>query len=406
MIDERDLLEQAARHFEPEPGLSDRIYRRRERKRRNQRVGAGALAIVIALVSFVTLARAFGNGERPAVEPAPQPVGIFSDVSGWIAYGDREGIWAVNPTPGGTPDRIRLSERPGEPLSWSNDGSKLLIRGESSDATPNPFDDRELFVLNADGTETRLTTGFGWGSASISPEGSEVVYSGTSEGPNGHAVSSIFVQDTEGGPSTVLLTAGLRSYPEGTFRTGLGSPTFSPDGARIAYFDGMGDWGNSLRVMNADGSDVRVVLDDQEASISHYDNLAWSPDGSRLAFNGTGGGIWIVAADGSGPAQMDGIGVRWSPSGSLLAFEAGSPSDAGLWVPGGIWLMKADGSGAMQVVTVGYEPMWSADGSRIAYLDEGSLYVADLDGTNVEMLADLGLRRGGEPSLLPLSAFG
>ena len=34
----------------------------------------------------------------------------------------------------------------------------------------------------------------------------------------------------------------------------LQHPAFSPDGAQIAYFDGMGDWGNDLRVMNADGS--------------------------------------------------------------------------------------------------------------------------------------------------------
>src|SRR4029450_850287 len=128
MIDERDLLERALHRFEPQPGLTDRGYRPRERKRRNQRIGAGALAIILALVSFVALTRAFRAAERPADEPTPRPQGIFSEVGGWIAYGDGEGIWAVNPARSGDPeDRIQLSDRPGTPLAWSSDGSKLLI---------------------------------------------------------------------------------------------------------------------------------------------------------------------------------------------------------------------------------------------------------------------------------------
>ena len=115
---------------------------------------------------------------RPRPYPRPRASGYFAEVGGWIAYGNDQGIWAVNPTPGGTPaDRIHLSERPGEPVAWSSDGSKLLISGEVSDATRNPLDDRDLFVLNADGTETRLTKNpASETSGSISPDGSQVVY--------------------------------------------------------------------------------------------------------------------------------------------------------------------------------------------------------------------------------------
>ena len=60
---------------------------------------------------------------------------IFSGMGGWIAYGNgvfygdthfgTVGIWAMDPKR----KRIRkqLSTDPGEPLAWSNDGSKLLI---------------------------------------------------------------------------------------------------------------------------------------------------------------------------------------------------------------------------------------------------------------------------------------
>jgi hypothetical protein len=56
MIDERELLEQAVRRFEPEPGLTERVYRRRDRKRRNQRISAGVvgIAVFVAAIWIVT----------------------------------------------------------------------------------------------------------------------------------------------------------------------------------------------------------------------------------------------------------------------------------------------------------------------------------------------------------------
>ena len=93
-----ELLERASTTVDLAPGDFERLLRRRDRKRRNRRLSAGALAIVVALVSFVALTRAFRTGERPAGQtPPPKPQGIFSEVGGWIAYGDEDGIWAVDP---------------------------------------------------------------------------------------------------------------------------------------------------------------------------------------------------------------------------------------------------------------------------------------------------------------------
>jgi Tol biopolymer transport system component len=264
-----------------------------------------------------------------------------------------------------------------------SDGSKLLFSGEVSDATRNPLDDRDLFVLNADGTETRLTKNPSSETSGsiISPDGSQVVY-----GCDG----GMCTVDTEGGePRFLLASAGW----------GLFYPTFSPDGAQIAYFDGGGDVDNTLRVINADGSGVRVVIDQE---FGHVHDLAWSPDGSRLAFQAAGGGpvriehVWIVGVDGSGLTDVSqegdawGAALRWSPSGRQLAFES----------PGGIWVINADGSGLRQVALPGRRaPVWSPDGSRIAYLDEDSLYVADLDGTHVRALGTLELTPSPKPAV-------
>ena len=141
MSDTKQMLKRARDRFVPPEDVMGSLIRRRDRKRRNQRIGAGALAIILALVSFVALTRAFRTAERPADEPTPKPPGIFSEVGGWIVYGgplekcepspcvtEVEGIWAVDPTRPDDPNsQIQLTTERGTPLAWSSDGSKLLI---------------------------------------------------------------------------------------------------------------------------------------------------------------------------------------------------------------------------------------------------------------------------------------
>jgi hypothetical protein len=70
MIDERDLLERALGHFEPESGLIDRIYGRRDRRRRVQRIAAGAvgIAVFVAAIWIVTSGGSLVGTQRPAGE--------------------------------------------------------------------------------------------------------------------------------------------------------------------------------------------------------------------------------------------------------------------------------------------------------------------------------------------------
>jgi len=330
-----ELLERESATVDLEPGDFERLVRRRDRKRRNQRIGAGALAVILALVSFVALTRAFRTTERPADEtPMPKPPGIFSEVGGWIVYGTQQGvygnpqgIWAVDPSQPHDPgSRIHLSTKKGTPLAWSSDGAKLLILGYTGDPMMGePF---RLFVLNADGAETYLTTseqyvlGGGWLSpdigGSFSPDGSEVIYA---------SKSSIYVVDAQGGTPRVLQTASRRWFSVNGRRVRAlpYNPTYSPDGTQIAYFDGAGDSRegivHQLRVMNADGSSTRILVDDLKADRIY--NLAWSPDGERLAFGLGSKGIYIVGADGSGLRLVipGGRYPYWSPDGSRISFQ-------------------------------------------------------------------------------------
>ena len=363
-------LERIARRVPvPEPAY-DRLLRRRDRKERSRRLSAAALAIVLTLLTITGLMRAFGNSEHPAIEPTPTPVdrGIFSGMGGWIAYGDAystaSGIWAMDPERPGI--RKQLSPHDGEPLAWSSDGSKLLIlRVSGQGATA----DESLSVLNADGSETLLIdpgAGHGITGGSFSPDGSKVLYESGSF--DGTAPDGIYVVDATGGTPSRLLTAGRRWYSAFGHRARslLLWPTFSPDGSQIAYIDGMGDHSNSLRVMNADGSGSRVVLRDHGVmhDTAFPGGLAWSPDGSRLAF---------------------GLG----------------------YIPYRVYVVGADGSG-LTPIAVGAHPQWSPDGSRISF-DKMTgkvplpLMIADADGTHVQRFNDA---RSGPWNPLPRAESG
>jgi Tol biopolymer transport system component len=296
------------------------------------------LAIGLALLSFATLTRAFRGAERPANEPTLKPPGIFSELGGWIVYGslsdkcepspcvNQKGIRAVDPTrPDDPHSQIQLSTDRETPLAWSSDGSKLLIRRHHK-VPHQAFWASNLFVLNADGTETRLTEGDAWiTGGSFSPDGSRVVYA-TDPG--------ISVVDAAGGSPQVLIT-----------RTGLVTPTFSPDGFKIAYFAWVGQ-GARLRVMSGDGSGSRAL--------------------TRHVFEDTGNALDLV----------------WSPDGTRLAIDYG----------GDIYTIRADGSDLTLVIPHGGSPNWSPDGSHIAYDYEDVSYppgpnleIADADGKNIQM---------------------
>jgi Tol biopolymer transport system component len=174
-------------------------------------------------------------------------------------------------------------------------------------------------------------------------------------------------------------------------------PAISPDGRRVAVGAASGLGADNVSVydvflINADGSGRTQLT---EVGFEGVEDLAFSPDGTRVAFVGNGE-IWVVRADGSGARRLTNRGGGldspvFSPDGRTLALVLDPAFDGN----GDLFAMNADGSGLTQLIQTRrpeFDPVWSPDGSRLAFVRESlgvegypddcaEVYVIDADGS-------------------------
>jgi TolB protein len=180
----------------------------------------------------------------------------------------------------------------------------------------------------------------------------------------------------------------------------------SPDGQRIAFLDtpADGEWG--IYVANRDGTGRFQV--DQEMTGPHAPfcgQLAWSPDGLKLAYTchfvGTTPKIKVVDAEpGARAVLLNGGDLdeqsapSWSPRQPDGSYRIAHVRANG-WERH-IFSMKDDGTDARRITTgQGYhdEPAWSPDGSTIAFAHSGyiaGIFLVDIDGRNLRRLSPAG----------------
>jgi Tol biopolymer transport system component len=182
-------------------------------------------------------------------------------------------------------------------------------------------------------------------------------------------------------------------------------PAWSPDGTYIAFIRNMGTWGGNLFIMNADGSNLV-----QKTFTGDSKNPAWSPDGTRIAFTdevdeATNSGIpRIMVMDLSNGAILElpnssGASVEptaaWSPDGTKIAFN----SDWWAWdFVGDIHTICPNGSGFTSLTYPPFSndydywnPSWSPDGMKFSVTifpvynvdAESSIAVMNADGTGL-----------------------
>ena len=349
--DTRQLLRETRDRVVPPSDVLGALDRRRRHDTQVRRATAAVLGIIVAVAGFGVGWFAVRGDDSDRTAGHDEELGIFAPVAGWIFYANDPGAYgharirAVDPASSGEyPTTVQVTSQIGTPLGWSSDGTDLLIKRSLE---LEPGDPQQLIILHADGTETELVRRSWIGGASISPDGSRVAY--TSYGNEGDGEPrGVYLVDADGGPSVLLAEAS---------RAVLDEPTFSPDGTQIAYVEEMGEWPqleNRVWMVNADGSGAHVIVENEvtlEPGI--IVGLEWSPTGDRIAMGlarlsdshkYTFAGIYTFSPDGSRFRLLieDGVSPTWSPDGSRIAFE-GALSTDGI-SPSRLMIADADGS--------------------------------------------------------------
>ena len=237
---------------------------------------------------------------------------------------------------------------------WSRDGKRIVFE---RDVYKGVQVIRALIeTMNADGSSlhTLRPTGFN-GRPSWSPDGKRIVYSALAYGKQ--ATVSVMAANGTGRKTVISIP-----LPEKTFQAkgskGLDSPTFSPDGRRIAFVWRKKAGPAAIFTIKAGGGSLEQVTPWERWGLA--DKIDWSPDGSRIAFSnpdpGAGPGIssnvFTVRADGTGLVKLtDSRGGKvhngfdsWSPDGRKIAFV--SNLDGGAY---DIYTMNSDGTGRTQL---------------------------------------------------------
>ena len=202
---------------------------------------------------------------------------------------------------------------------------------------------------------------------------------------SGHAVIPFSINDTRGvadAPHPVIDVA------PSTFTTAMPRfATLSPDGSRVV-FESLG----RLHSKSAKGRDAPAPLTGDPAdAVEAFP--AFSRDGSRLAYvrwnDETLGAIILADASGQNRKVLTGPGhfgnLAFSPDGSMIAFEkrsGGFMTAPAYSEDAGIYVMPTDGSGAPRLVTRnGGNPQWGTASDRLFMLarDSGKLALISTD---------------------------
>lgn len=127
-------------------------------------------------------------------------------------------------------------------------------------------------------------------------------------------------------------------------------PVFSLDGETI-LFESERDYHRTgipklWYSMNSDGTNIRHL---ETPSLLVASNPTRSPVANLVAFN-SGDEIWVMDFEGHARKLVRGTDPYWSPDGSKLVYVG---------TDGGIWLISLDGTGAEKLADTGSWPHWS-----------------------------------------------
>jgi putative cell wall-binding protein/Tol biopolymer transport system component len=350
--------------------------------------GRVLLVISASVASTVTVASPYHPAlaaNTAAAVPAQIAYAKPATVPSGFANDSLLGIVGVD---GSSNHGVATQEAAGEP-AWNPTGTLLAFSAVAPDGG------RSVHIIDPTTGVERAVTPIGWHTPVWSPDGTSLA-----------VVSDRFISEDLG----VVSAAGgspkvVISHSQGGADAAVtGRPAWSPDGSKLAavltpYSEG--DQGGSLlATVNANGSGYHLLTTDSATLVpTSYEQVAWSPDGSRLIYDWDNGGeanteaVFSINADGNGGGPLtdgfadiggfsaDGTAVVLAIDGSVDVFSmttgattalhhppAGSVDSRPIFAPtsgqvvfcetdhagaSNLWSVRSDGSSATQLTTSG-----------------------------------------------------
>lgn len=265
---------------------------------------------------------------------------------------------------------------------WSPDGTRIAVEVEEEALLSH------IAVMNIDGSElTRITPSqFDARLPDWSPDGKRITFVSLSKD-----TSEIWTINVDGTEAKQVTQSANRSL----------WPKWSSNGKYIAFTmrTGLGRFNSELYLMDENGKNIRKLTQYPLGGIENYE---WSPDGSAIAFGADrldeidqgkdlgeyGQYLYIMNADGTGLRQIDMGGSAnlyptWSPDSKYILVDVEYLNPANK-PKSGFYLVESDGSNRHVVLqeSCGW-PNWSASRNQIVFVcgrlmdGMGSIYIAD-----------------------------
>lgn len=236
---------------------------------------------------------------------------------------------------------------------WSPDGLRIVC-------VENKNGFNVLKIMNSDGSDLKEIPYVGEATAPSWSSQNKIAYN------SDVWTSEIFIINPDGTNKKQLTYNNVCDW----------SPTFSPDGLKIAFTSMLNSDDQEIYVMNSDGTSKIQIT----SNIYHDYNSSWSPLDSKIAFVSNRDGnneIYVMNSDGTNQIRYtynsaNDINPAWSPGGNKIFFATNINGDYEIYV------MNSDRTNLKNITNFQFQddktPSISPDGKYIVFERAGDIY--------------------------------